>query len=437
MGDDFAKASQLFADGRGENGFALTRMAIRNGSDAVGWVQGALILRDAGRRADARGILSAIVAERPGVVAAAYELAFLDRLDGEHRRAARILASALPHDPRPLRTQLFLAHMLYACGAHHEANATLAPARAADGKEREQLDVMFAFGRYIGKNPRGRALVLHDSLLAKNTWLETKLVADEIASAVAQKKPYALVRFGDGEGGVMQLDAADEARYRPLYDCNRQELIAMWFGTDFPWRQNGFLELSSGLINATSECDVIGVPYESWLKHEYAISSLRGISSLVNVFHAIHAAHGPKRRLVSQLIHVDLMRSGHLATIIAASRRISIISCLEVLPEALKSKFDLEEITFYRIPGEQGSRHILGETSTHGTHYPDRYEQLQAELARPHNGRLFLIAGGLLGKLYAATIRRFGGVAVDIGSVADGWAGHATRPGYSNKSALI
>ena len=136
------------------------------------------------------------------------------------------------------------------------------------------------------------------------------------------------------------------------------------------------------------------------------------------------------------MAHLDLHASGFLAEIIAQARRISLISCLDGLPDLIKQRFGLEEVTLYRIPGEQGSRHILGTAASQGIHYPDAYYRLQAKLSQPHDGELFLVAGGILGKFYAATIRRHGGVALDIGSIVDAWMGHMTRPGYDEKMVL-
>ena len=38
-----------------------------------------------------------------------------------------------------------------------------------------------------------------------------------------------------------------------------------------------------------------------------------------------------------------------------------------------------------------------------------------------------LVAAGVLGKVYCARIRAAGGIALDVGSAADHWCGHATR----------
>ncbi len=437
MNNEIDHATRLFVEGRVHEAFSYVERSVESGHNLLDWVRFALTFRDAGQTSEAKTILAVIISKCRVFSPAYYELAFLHRLEGGHRQAAALLNVAVDHDPAPFRSRLFLAHMLHANGAHREADAVLAVTRTANEAQRLEINTMFAFGRYLECNPLGRSLTLYDRLLTKHIYLNNDQLADEIAEAVAQRRPFALVRLGDGEGGVLRVNGKDEAEYSSLYDINRQELIAMWFGHSFPWRTNGFLELASDLIEALDDCDVIGIPYEAWIRHEYKISSMRGIPSLMNIVHALLARQTPPFRFTSQLAHIDLLKSNKLAHIIASARKISIVSCIDTLPAALKAKFDLEEVTYYRIPGEQGSRHILGEQTVQGMHYPERYEQLRCELSHQHNGRLFLIAGGLLGKLYAIIIRRFGGVAIDIGSVVDSWAGYATRPGYTKDDAIL
>ena len=43
-------------------------------------------------------------------------------------------------------------------------------------------------------------------------------------------------------------------------------------------------------------------------------------------------------------------------------------------------------------------------------------------------GMLYLVGGGLYGKLYCQLIRSQGGVALDLGSLFDAWLGLPTRP---------
>lgn len=62
-------------------------------------------------------------------------------------------------------------------------------------------------------------------------------------------------------------------------------------------------------------------------------------------------------------------------------------------------------------------------------HFPDRYEEILAGLILPRPGSVVLVAAGLLGKVYCARVKELGGIAIDIGSVADAWLGFKSRPG--------
>ena len=57
----------------------------------------------------------------------------------------------------------------------------------------------------------------------------------------------------------------------------------------------------------------------------------------------------------------------------------------------------------------------------------DTVDTLIDTLTIPRRGAVFLVAGGLLGKIYCDRIRELGGIALDIGALADAWMGHNTR----------
>lgn len=432
---EIRQAELALRDGKLESIFSIAKHSISSGTPGIEWVRFALSCRDNGALDASKQLLYAVIESEPENESGYYELAFIHRLKGEHREAVSVLRNALRTCEVSVRTRIFLGHMLYAVGAHFDANEILVHTRASSERESIELDNMFAFGHYISKYPLGRALVMLDFLKTSCHWLETSALAEKIMASVISRRPFSLVRLGDGEGGMLTIDSKDEYLHRSLYDRNREELIAMWFGSNFPWKTNGFIDMAGGIFNSIEDNDVVGIPYESWLRHEYSISSLRGIPSLLNIYRYIILS---KRNLTicSQNAHVDLYINGDLEKIILHARVISVISCLEELPELLKNKFNLDEVKFYRIPGEQGSRQILGEKTVDGEHYPGEFHRLQAELSQPHNGRLFLVAGGILGKFYATTIRRHGGIALDIGSIVDAWTGRATRPGYVGNEAL-
>jgi hypothetical protein len=263
-------------------------------------------------------------------------------------------------------------------------------------------------------------------------------VGSEIIRALQMRRPFALIRLGDGEGSCINLGPEDESAFDRLYSRNRRELTAMWFGLDFPWDDSSFRRLVRRLPSTALGVDYVGLPYEGWIEHEYRIASVRGIPTLINIHRAFEALDQPKKtvRSCSQLIHVELARSGWLPRIIRAAGHVSIISCLPEIVALIRDRADIADIEFYRIPGEQGSRAALGDEITAGQHFPNGFDEVMGRLERPHQGRLFLIAGGVLGKFYAAKVKQFGGVAVDVGSVVDAWAQRMTRPGMDSGGGL-
>lgn len=415
----------------------IAREALAAADPGIVWVRFALFCRDKGNAILARGILEDIIRSQPATEAAYYELAFLHRLQGDHHEARRRLDVAAKLPNASFRTHLFLAHMLHVLGAHPEANAILEKAPVETPSDRHEIDVMFEFGRYVAAYPLGRSLVLLDELKERHAWLGAAEISERVKSALRSRTPFTLIRLGDGEGGVLRTGKHDEHSFRSLYERNRDELISMWFGPSFDWRNNGFIDTAQGVLENIASCDIIGIPYEGWLRHEYDIASLRGIPSLVNVYRALLQNDKPAGLcLCNQNIHMELHKGGYLAEILSMASEVSVISCLPEVATLLESRFQLRRVTFYQIPGEHGSKALLGAGVTYEAHYPEAFARLQQKLSRRLDGHLFLVAGGLLGKLYAITIRQNGGIALDLGSLVDAWVGRSTRPGYDRSLKL-
>lgn len=412
---------------------------VDSGLDPGDLVTVGLALRDGGRASAAAIVLQDVIAKWPTVVAAYYELAFLRRLEGRHLDAVRTLLAATVVDQSDLRVMTFLVHMLHAVGAHAEAKRYHDAVMPRAGDYAWELTLLQEFGSYLRDWPLDAALLLLERVQRAYGWLDSKQVADRVIAALDERQPLALVRLGDGEGSCISLGEDDERRFPALYAKNRGELTAMWFGEEFEADQTGFTRLSRRIVDIALRCDIVGMPYEGWLTHEYRISSARGIPSLVNVlraFEAVQLCAPPRPMLCSQLVHTHLQSSGELERIIRHAGRLTLISCIPELPDLLRQHFGVDHIEFHRVPGERGSAAALGTAAVEGNHYPETYERLQEQLRCPHHAHLFLIAGGILGKFYAQTVREFGGVALDIGSVADAWAGKSTRPGVDLSNAL-
>jgi hypothetical protein len=62
-------------------------------------------------------------------------------------------------------------------------------------------------------------------------------------------------------------------------------------------------------------------------------------------------------------------------------------------------------------------------------HWPIGYARIMARIETVGPGDLVLVGAGVLGKAYVAGAARRGAVAIDMGSVFDGWAGIISREG--------
>jgi hypothetical protein len=65
-------------------------------------------------------------------------------------------------------------------------------------------------------------------------------------------------------------------------------------------------------------------------------------------------------------------------------------------------------------------------------HYPDAYPTILEQLRPPYEGAVYIVAAGILSKAYCTAIKQRGGIAIDVGSVADVWMGARTRPDMPN-----
>ena len=147
-------------------------------------------------------------------------------------------------------------------------------------------------------------------LKARAGWLGQRDVTARILEAVSAKRPFSLIRLGDGEGAFLRLDAGDEATYPSLYDANRDNRMAMWFGSDFPWRTNGFFEDTHHLADAVRSADIVAVPDLPWLSNAYRIMSISGVPSLANIVRCFKEAtrapgHGFATASIAKELHLQ------------------------------------------------------------------------------------------------------------------------------------
>lgn len=256
-------------------------------------------------------------------------------------------------------------------------------------------------------------------------------VAESIISCIDSGRPYSLVRFGDGEGAWLSLDFGDEVQYQNLYRANRKEFVRNWFAKEQLVDNPAFVAHISQLDAALLNADHIGLPSLSWIRHEYKIASRRGISSLVNILRKLELLHKSGRSIpngCNQMIHVDLLRYNLFDPILTNRKKVVVVSCHQELPALLSEKFSIKDVSLIKVPGSQQFKSVLGTDAAEGVHYPDRFTEICVLLEKIAPGTIALVGAGPLGKIYCNIVKRSGGIAIDIGSVADVWMKKVTRP---------
>jgi hypothetical protein len=96
------------------------------------------------------------------------------------------------------------------------------------------------------------------------------------------------------------------------------------------------------------------------------------------------------------------------------------------LATRLADRLGIARTVSYVVPAESRLGRAQ-DAADRGTHFPEVFDRIMAEIVVPRPGAVFLVAGGLLGKLYCDRIKQLGGIALDIGAAADAWMGFNTR----------
>lgn len=251
--------------------------------------------------------------------------------------------------------------------------------------------------------------------------LPAEAVIDVLVDRLAHDAPCSLVRLSHCEAKF--LTGSNELR---RIEFNRS--LKRQFGyTDVS--EQDIIDISAGVRAAALGSDILGVPVLNKSDMERLEAGDDGMRLWSLVLPALD-----RYRLVradtlfaSQNIHLRLMESDFIDRVLKVTKKLTIVGCRD-----LRSQFEsmgFEELDYIPVP--EAARTRDKEVAVK-RHYPDAFAEIVARIRRERQRGLFLVGAGFLGKAYCHEIRLAGGVAVDVGSVMDVWAGVASRTGYEN-----
>ena len=403
------------------------------GSDFDQALHLSIIMKVAGRRDWASGFLGILISLFPSQPSAKYEYAILQKESKSLLDAVLHAEAAYKQSPDNFQFGILYANLLTANNAWLEAEEILKSIQPKSTSEHSELLSMKDFNNYIKENPRSKAVYITRKLRDKYYWMQSTEVARNIESAINDSRPFSLIRLGDGDGAHFSVSSEDEKKYPHLHARVRKQHTDFLLGVDNDPVFTGYSALTTTLMQHVKEADILGVPYPTWVEHEYDISSPVTLTCLMNVNrHLYENERVPGLSLCDQMIHTELHHDQLITPLMKKIKSITIISCLDGLPAKINELFGIEDIEFIKIPSETYAPHLYGERHLNiSLHYPHAFWPTVQRLSTYHNGRVFLIAAGTFGKYYAAIIKRHGGIALDLGSLVDGWMKLASRPGYA------
>lgn len=263
-------------------------------------------------------------------------------------------------------------------------------------------------------------------------WLSPKDVYSTIQRSLETRVPFSLIRLGDGEARIF---AYLESRNQKI-SIPQEESFAIgdliwqnWFGESLDDTKPNDLERLSGEISRCLKgADVIGVPTSKRLKVDnlhfgylaYLLNDLKEVTNIKTV------------KFADAFVNYELHRSDpFLSKLLSELDFIGVISPHSGLAEKLAARNGIKTRVSYVVPGEMRLPNNYGAIKGRG-HFPGRFEEIIQQIEIPHKGAFFLVAAGILGKIYCQRVKDLGGIAIDIGAIADAWSGYETRPGQYN-----
>ena len=226
-------------------------------------------------------------------------------------------------------------------------------------------------------------------------------LVEQIRVAARSALPLSMVRMGDGEGAFL----SKTSRSDPATDG----VLAVWFGdARSSLRQRDVDVIRSLLRNAAIGADILGLPtrFQVHLRSAYA--------DLLHVMSDLPLSS--KLSFVDANAHWYLQLSGGLDRILRGQPSVGIVGCRD-LGDRVKDFFEISEVRSYLVRGE-----AVAPGPVLDAHWPGGFSDTLNRLEPARPGEIFLVGAGGLGKAYCTELRRKGAVALDIGSVLDGWA---------------
>ena len=240
-------------------------------------------------------------------------------------------------------------------------------------------------------------------------------VLADLQQRLERQEPGSFLRFNDGEGKV----SGCPEHYPATALCRE---LRTHFGNN-TLTDVDFLSLRREMNEAFRNADWVGVPPPDW-----PVLFARARTVLEQ---AVFDEDRPLPRFTHVSFPQVMLEQGVFEPMLRGRNFLGLVGCRD-LRRFFHDTYGVQSSTFVSVP-EQGGAAYSGYLPPH---YPRFAHAVVAGIRVPYPGALFFVGAGFCGKLYADAIKRKGGLAIDVGSLMDLWAGRFTRP-YMNLDDIV
>lgn len=261
-------------------------------------------------------------------------------------------------------------------------------------------------------------------IYTRESYAQAVQLAEILVRRIREREPTSLVRIGDGDAHFLPPHPAT-TEHR---EADRDAIQEIWWGTTR--MRDGILKrIEADFVRALTDSTILAViPPWRYLaemsKKKYSFAH-RGILNCVN-----YCANMDYNGVMFTSMHYpnDFHKWNIWPELLGSASSVSYISCHD-LRLYLRETFGLKVDHAVVIPGEKQYSALFsdgGAEVLRSDTLLDRHQTVCDEI-QPAPGGVYLVAAGFLGKIYCDLVRERGGVAIDIGSLADYWMGFSTR----------
>ena len=271
-----------------------------------------------------------------------------------------------------------------------------------------------------------RSLFAHND---KNPFHNTSELCQLLKDAIDAKTPFSLIRIGDGEGRILaypqlfddKIYINDVLTYQ--YGSEVIAELIKEFGSDY--LDTSMKVLQNMVLEAISNADVIGAC--SWLHFRDEVCNTNIIPQAANsvCLEKVKKFSRPEVPVFDAFIFKPFHKDGCFDKLFNSLDRITVISHTDISEKLIKT-FKFSGCNHIKIPGHQSFM------QSEEFHFPSKYKEIEIEIKISEAGQVFLVAAGYLGKHYCNIIKQRGGIAIDIGSIFDGWCGMGRADATAN-----